>query len=66
MVNMVKSTPMIWEQHKINLSISVGVGQYDGENGAGDVARTTDQALYAAKQAGKGRVYVFDPAHSAK
>ena len=66
MVNMVKRTPMIWEQNKINLSISVGVGQFDGENNAGDVAQATDQALYAAKQAGKGRVYVFDPAHSAK
>lgn len=64
MVNMVKGTPMIWEQHKIDLSVSIGVGQYDGQSGSGDVARTTDQALYAAKQAGKGRVYVFDPATS--
>lgn len=61
MVNMVKGTPMIWEQEKVALSISVGVGQYDGEHCAGDVAKTTDQALYAAKQAGKGRVYVFEP-----
>ncbi len=60
MVTMVKSTPMIWEQHKIELSISVGVGQYDGQSGPGEVARTTDQALYAAKQAGKGRVAVFE------
>ncbi len=62
MVTMVKSTPMIWDQHKIDLSISIGVGQYDGQNGSDDIARMTDQALYAAKQAGKGRVYVFDPA----
>ena len=60
MVNMVKETPMVWEQNKVTLSISVGVAQFDGENCAGDVAKTTDQALYAAKQAGKGRVYVFD------
>lgn len=60
MVNMVKSTPMLWEQNKVALSISVGVGQYDGENCAGDVAKTTDQALYAAKQAGKGRVYILE------
>lgn len=66
MVNLVKSTPMIWEQNKIDLSISVGVGQYDGESGSGDVARATDQALYAAKQAGKGRVYIFDPATASK
>jgi diguanylate cyclase (GGDEF)-like protein len=62
MVAMVKGTPMLWEQQKVDLSISVGVGQYDGESCAGDVAKTTDQALYAAKQAGKGRVYVFEPA----
>ncbi len=60
MVNMVKETPLIWEQSKVPLSMSVGVAQFDGENCAGDVAKTTDQALYAAKQAGKGRVYVFD------
>lgn len=60
MVAMVKGTPMIWEQNKIDLSISVGVGQYDGQDGVADVARATDQALYAAKQAGKGRVYVFE------
>jgi diguanylate cyclase (GGDEF)-like protein len=61
MVNMVKGTPMVWEQQKVDLSISVGVGQYDGGSNAGDVAKATDQALYAAKQAGKGRVYVFEP-----
>lgn len=60
MVNMVKETPMMWEQNKVTLSISVGVAQFDGENCAGDVAKITDQALYSAKQAGKGRVYVFD------
>jgi len=60
MVAMVKGTPMIWEQNKIDLSISVGVGQYNEQDGVADVARATDQALYAAKQAGKGRVYVFD------
>ncbi|MEN8127652.1 MAG: sensor domain-containing diguanylate cyclase [Planctomycetota bacterium] len=60
MVNMTTGTPMLWEQHRILLSISVGVGQYNGEKSAGDVAKTTDRALYAAKQAGKGRVHVFD------
>jgi diguanylate cyclase (GGDEF)-like protein len=60
MVNMVKESEMLWEQTKVPLSISVGVAQFDGENCAGDVAKITDQALYAAKQAGKGRVYVFD------
>jgi len=61
MVNMTTGTPMLWEQHRIPLSISVGVGQYDGEKTAGDVTKATDQALYAAKQAGKGQVCVLEP-----
>lgn len=60
MVNMTTGTPMLWEHHRIPLSISVGVGQYDGESTAGDVTKATDRALYAAKQAGKGRVHVFE------
>lgn len=62
MVEMVKSTPMVWEGNRITLSISVGVGQYSPENCLSDVTKATDQALYAAKQAGKGRVKVFEAA----
>jgi PleD family two-component response regulator len=51
---------MIWETQKIALSISAGVGQYDAETDPADVTKATDQALYTAKQSGKGRVYVFD------
>lgn len=59
MVNMTTGTPMLWEQHRIPLSISSGVGQYDGQSTAGEVTKATDAALYAAKQAGKGRIHVF-------
>jgi diguanylate cyclase (GGDEF)-like protein len=61
MVQMVCNNPMIWEDQRIKLSISVGVGQYDPDTQPGDVTKATDQALYAAKQAGKGRVCVFAP-----
>lgn len=61
MVEMVKNTPMVWEGNRINLSISVGVGQYEGGGTVSDVTNATDQALYAAKQAGKGRVKVYEP-----
>ncbi len=60
MVNMVAETPIIWEGHEILLSLSVGVGQYDGETCVGDVTKSTDQALYAAKQAGKNTVRVVE------
>jgi len=56
---MTAGTPMLWEQHRIPLSISLGVGQYDGESSDEDVTKATDQALYVAKQTGKGRVHVF-------
>jgi diguanylate cyclase (GGDEF)-like protein len=62
MVAMVAGTPMVWEQNEIHLSISVGVGQYGAETCPGDVTKATDQALYAAKQAGKNTVKVFRPA----
>lgn len=61
MVGMVKGTPMVWERYRIDLSISVGVGQYDAESGIADVTKATDQALYAAKQAGKGQVKIYEP-----
>ena len=61
MINMTTGTPMLWEQHRIPLSISLGVGQYDGESSAGEATKATDKALYAAKQAGKGRVHVLEP-----
>jgi len=60
MVSLVSGTPMVWEQHEIALSISVGVGQYGSELRPDDVTKATDQALYAAKQAGKNTVRVFE------
>jgi len=62
MVNMIADSPMAWDRHQITLSISVGVGQYKAEVCSDDVTKATDQALYAAKQAGKNTVKVFDPA----
>jgi PleD family two-component response regulator len=57
---MVSATPVVWDHHKLELSISVGVGQFGGDQNAGDVTRATDEVLYAAKQAGKNQVRVFD------
>ncbi len=61
MVKTAAETPMIWEENEIKLSISVGVGQYGAGSSPGDVARATDRALYAAKQAGKNTVKIFEP-----
>jgi PleD family two-component response regulator len=44
------------------MSISIGVGEYDGNMGPEEVTHHSDEALYAAKQAGKNTVRIFDPA----
>lgn len=59
MVKMVSATPITWDHNKIDLSVSVGVGQYGGDCCPGDVTRATDEAMYEAKQGGKNRVIVF-------
>jgi diguanylate cyclase (GGDEF)-like protein len=62
MVQTVANTPINWEDQPITLSISAGVGQYDGSFGPEDVTNHSDEALYAAKQSGKNRVHIFEPA----
>ena len=59
-VKMVSSSPIMWDHHKIDLSVSVGVGQYGAESCPGDVTKATDQAMYEAKQGGKNRMVVFE------
>jgi len=56
----VSNTPVIWDKQRIELSISAGVGQYNASQYPEDIMRYSDQALYAAKRAGKNRVIVFD------
>jgi len=61
-VKTVSATPMIWDHNKLEMSISVGVGKFNDNHNPGDVTRATDEALYAAKQAGKNQVKVTKPA----
>jgi diguanylate cyclase (GGDEF)-like protein len=60
MVNEVSNSPIIWEKQKIQISISIGVGQYDGEMSPEEITRRSDEALYAAKQTGKNTIKVFE------
>jgi diguanylate cyclase (GGDEF)-like protein len=64
MVKTISDPPIIWEGHEIHLSLSVGVGQYDSDNCIADVTKATDKALYAAKQAGKNQVKIFEQQHA--
>ena len=46
----------------LNISASIGATLYPADAGDGDnLLRHADQAMYAAKQAGKNRYYLFDP-----
>ena len=49
-VKMVSSLPITWDHNKIDLSVSVGVGQYGGECGPGDVTKATDEAAGSVKE----------------
>jgi diguanylate cyclase (GGDEF)-like protein len=62
MVGSVSDSPITWKKEQITLSISVGVGEYDGQSSPEDVTSRSDQALYTAKQAGKNTVRIFEPA----
>jgi len=61
MVDAVAKTPTAWNKEQIPLSISVGLGQYDAQASPEDITIRSDQALYAAKQAGKNTVRIFEP-----
>jgi len=61
MIDTVAKTPATWNKEKIALSISIGLGQYDAQASPEDITSRSDQALYAAKQAGKNTVRIFEP-----
>ena len=58
MVSDVAKSTVMWEKQKLDLSISVGVGQYDSASCPEHVTKQSDEALYAAKRAGKNTVKV--------
>jgi len=62
MVDNVASSPVLYDDQPITLSISAGVGQYDGSFCPEDITSQSDGALYIAKQAGKNRVHILQPA----
>jgi len=61
MVNAVSDSPISWKKKQIELSISVGLGQYDANYSPEDITSRSDKALYTAKQAGKNTVRIFEP-----
>lgn len=58
MVSSVAKSVVMWEKQRLKLSISVGVGQYDPGSGPEHITKKSDEALYAAKLAGKNTVKI--------
>lgn len=60
------SDPVRVNNVELNISVSIGVTFYpDDKSDADMMIRHADQAMYMAKQTGKNRYHVFDPAHDA-
>ncbi len=59
MVDVVANSRVTWDKEQIELSISVGLGQYDAESSPEDITSRSDEALYSAKQAGKNTFRIF-------
>lgn len=47
-----------------NVTVSIGVAEYDGDESADILAQRADKALYAAKRAGRNRVMAYEPGQS--
>ena len=61
MLDAVSKTPACWNNKEIELSISVGLCQYDSQATPEDITGQSDQALYLAKQSGKNTVRIYEP-----
>lgn len=55
----VSETPVFWNGEKIKLSVSLGLGEYDGNFSPEDITSRSDDALYEAKLAGKNQISIF-------
>jgi diguanylate cyclase (GGDEF)-like protein len=59
MLEAVASRPTSWNREEIQLSVSVGLGEYESDMSPEDITSKSDEALYRAKQAGKNTVRIF-------
>lgn len=57
------AAPMLIEGHTVRVSASIGATLFPGDAGDADLLmRHADQAMYRAKDEGKNRYHLFDPA----
>jgi diguanylate cyclase (GGDEF)-like protein len=55
------SKPILIDDHELFVSASIGVAVSSSGQGAGDLLRAADVAMYEAKSSGRGRCAVYDP-----
>ena len=60
-LELVSRTTVVWQREEISLSVSIGLGQYGADCSPDQITIFSDQALYAAKQAGRNMVRIFEP-----
>jgi diguanylate cyclase (GGDEF)-like protein len=59
--------PVVVEGHAVSVTASIGVSLFPGDiNDPDQLMRHADQAMYKAKEAGKGCFHVYDPAVASK
>ena len=59
----VEKTPVLLKDSNTSVTLSVGVAEVDGSEVAGGMLQRADEALYAAKHAGRNRVHLHDGKH---
>ncbi len=59
----VETTPVLLKDSSIRLTLSVGVAEVGGSEAAEGLLQRVDEALYAAKHAGRNRVRLHDGNH---
>lgn len=53
-----------YADHKIKVTITLGVTRFDPRLGASRSIQTADKALYEGKETGRNRVIIWDPART--
>lgn len=56
----VAATPILINDLKIEITVSIGVAHFDSTDGIRIALAEADEGLYKAKQFGRNRVYVKD------
>ena len=55
----ISKSPFFYKESEISVTVTLGVGLCEKDNGVGSCIHKADHALYLAKQAGKNRVSLF-------